>query len=135
MAESITIHGTPHLAADLYLPPHASGPVPAVVTGPGFGGVKEMLIPRFAEALADAGIATLAVDYAGFGQSGGEPRQDIKPRGQIHDLRRGLDQLCRDARIDPHRLGTFGTSMSGAHALVLAGTDARVRAAVTMVPF
>lgn len=127
--------GAPDLAADLYLPAHANGPVPAVVTGSGFGGVKEMLLPHFGAALAQAGIATLAVDYAGFGGSAGQPRQDLDPRGQIRDLRRGLDALCSDSRIDANRLGVFGPSMAGAHALVIAGTDARVRAAVTMVPF
>jgi pimeloyl-ACP methyl ester carboxylesterase len=94
-----------------------------------------MLLPAFGEALAQAGVATLAVDYAGFGGSGGLPRQDIDPRAQIRDLRCGLDYLCRDARIDASKLGVFGPSMCGAHALVLAGTDPRVRAAVTIVPF
>lgn len=128
-------HAGPRLAADLYLPPSASGPVPAVVTGSGFGGVKEMLLPHFAAALAEAGIATLAVDYAGFGGSAGEPRQDLDPQAQIRDLRRGLDFLAADPRIDAARLGAFGPSMCGAHVLVLAGSDARVRAAVSLVPF
>jgi dienelactone hydrolase len=136
MRHSIAITGNgPDLAADLYLPAHVQGLVPAVVTGSGFGGVKEMLLPAFGEALADAGIATLAVDYAGFGRSAGEPRQDLDPRAQIRDLRRGLDFLCRDRRIDAGKLGVFGPSMCGAHALVIAGTDARVRAAVSIVPF
>lgn len=129
------IGGGPALSADLYLPPQASGPVPAVVTGSGFGGVKEMLLPLFGEALAQAGVATLAVDYAGFGGSAGQPRQDLDPRAQVSDLRRGLDYLARDRRIDASRLGVFGPSMAGAHALVVAGTDPRVRAAVTLVPF
>jgi uncharacterized protein len=128
-------HGGPKLAADLYLPPSAAGKVPAVVTGSGFGGVKEMLLPHFAAALAEAGVATLAVDYAGFGASAGEPRQDLDPVAQIRDLRRGLDYLASDARIDAQRLGAFGPSMCGAHVLVLAGTDPRVRAAVSLVPF
>lgn len=137
MRHAITIpgRGAPDLAADLFLPAQVEGPVAAVVTGSGFGGVKEMLLPHFGGALAHAGIATLAVDYAGFGQSAGEPRQDLDPHAQIRDLRRGLDYLCSDARIDAGRLGIFGPSMAGAHTLVIAGTDARVRAAVSMVPF
>lgn len=136
MRHSVRIdHGGPILAADLYLPAESKSSVPAVVTGSGFGGVKEMLLPHFAEALASAGVATLAIDYAGFGGSGGEPRQDLDPQAQIRDLRRGLDYLCGDSRIDPSRLGCFGPSMCGAHTLVLAGTDSRLRAAVTMVPF
>ena len=135
-AQVVSIHhGGPRLAADLYLPPSASGPVPAVVTGSGFGGVKEMLLPHFAAALAASGVATLAVDYAGFGASEGEPRQDVNPKAQIRDLRRGLDFLASDTRIDAARLGAFGPSMCGAHVLVLAGSDPRVRAAVSLVPF
>jgi dienelactone hydrolase len=135
MHETLRIAGAPELEADLHLPAGVPGPVPGIVTGPGFGGVKEMLIPVFAEALAQAGVATLAIDYAGFGGSAGEPRQDLNPKAQIRDLRRGLDHLARDARIDARRLGILGTSMSGAHALVIAGTDPRIRAAVVMVPF
>lgn len=136
MPQLVTIPGPgPELAADLYLPANTSSRTPAVVTGSGFGGVKEMLLPVFGEALARAGVATLAVDYAGFGASAGEPRQDLVPRRQIADLQRGLDFLCRDSRIDPSRLGAFGPSMCGAHVLVLAGIDPRVQAAVSMVPF
>jgi dienelactone hydrolase len=136
MPQPVTILGSgPELAADLYLPAQVSSRVPAVVTGSGFGGVKEMLLPSFGEALARAGVATLAIDYAGFGGSAGEPRQDLVPSRQIADLQRGLDFLCRDVRIDPSRLGVFGPSMCGAHVLVIAGIDPRVRAAVSMVPF
>jgi uncharacterized protein len=127
--------GGPDLAADLYLPANPGGPVPAVVTGSGFGGVKEMLLPHFGRALASAGVATLAIDYAGFGGSKGAPRQDLDPRAQIRDLRRGLDYLSSDTRVDARRLGVFGPSMCGAHTLVVAAVDPRIRAAVTMVPF
>lgn len=136
MPDAVTITGGgPDLAADLYLPAHCEALLPAVVTGSGFGGVKEMLLPHFGQALAGAGIATLAVDYAGFGGSAGEPRQDLDPRAQIRDLRRGIGRLCSDPRIDAGRVGIFGPSMCGAHALVIAGTDPRVRAALAMVPF
>jgi dienelactone hydrolase len=139
MFESIVIaEGGPQLAGDLYLPdapdPTARG-YRAVIAGSGFGGVKEMLLPAFAEALAKAGIATLLVDFAGFGASAGVPRQHVDPRAQIRDMRRGLDHLARDPRIDASKLGVWGPSMCGAHALVLAGTDPRIRAAVSIIPF
>jgi dienelactone hydrolase len=136
MSHPVTITGGgPDLAADLYLPAHGEGPIAGVVTGSGFAGVKEMLLPHFAAALAQAGIATLAVDYAGFGGSAGEPRQDLDPQAQVRDLRRGIDHLCSHPRIDARRVGIFGPSMCGGHTLVVAGTDLRVRAAVSMVPF
>jgi dienelactone hydrolase len=127
--------GGPELVGDLYLPDNARGPVPAVVTGSGFGGVKEMLLPVFGKALAEAGIAVLSIDYAGFGASAGEPRQEVDPDAQIQDLRRGLDYLSTHPAIDAARLGVWGPSMCGAHALVLAGSDPRVRAAVSIIPF
>jgi fermentation-respiration switch protein FrsA (DUF1100 family) len=127
--------GGPALVGDLYMPDNPRGSVPAVVTGSGFGGVKEMLLPVFGKALAEAGIAVLSIDYAGFGASAGEPRQQVDPRAQIDDLRRGLGYLSTLPGIDGSRLGVWGPSMCGAHALVLAGTDPRVRAAVSIIPF
>lgn len=79
-------------AGSLYLP-DGNGPFPAVITGPGFAGVKEMLIPDYAVALAKAGIATLAFDYIGFGSSTGKVRQDIRPNDQIQTYRDALDFL------------------------------------------
>jgi uncharacterized protein len=142
MFESVVIaEGGLELAGDLYLPEASQVRVPAypaVIAGSGFGGVKEMLLPSFARALAKAGIASLIIDFAGFGASKnrpGSPRQHIDPRAQLDDLRCALDYLARDPRIDATRLGVWGPSMGGAHALVLAGTDPRIRAAVSIIPF
>ncbi|MBJ7472827.1 MAG: alpha/beta hydrolase [Solirubrobacteraceae bacterium] len=122
-------------AAALWLPPTAAGPVPAVATGPGFGGVKEMLIPTYAQALASAGIATLAFDPVGFGGSAGARRQHIDPHQQVRSFGAALSALQVDPRIDASRLGVFGTSLSGGHALRCAADDPRVRCAATIVPF
>src|SRR5690349_8219715 len=124
------------LRADLYRPAHAaSGRVPGVVTAPGFGGVKEMLIPRYAEALASAGIACLAFDYAGFGESDGQPRLHVDPAGQVDAYGAALDALASHPCIDARRLGAWGTSLSGGHTLMAAARDPRVRAAVALIPF
>lgn len=123
------------LKGDLYLPDGAAGPVPAVAYGPGFGGVKEMLIPAYATTLSQAGIAVLAFDYAGFGSSEGEPRQHMDLDAQQQAYRDALDYLSTRPDIDPERLGLFGTSMSGGHALAVAASDARVRSTVVLIPF
>jgi dienelactone hydrolase len=134
--ESITLpwKGTT-LAGTLYLPKRSNGPVPGVVTGPGFGGVKEMLIPAFADAAAAAGIATLAIDFAGFGASGGMPRQNVDPPAQVEQTRTALDYLSNHRAIDPARLGVWGTSLSGGHALALTESDKRIRCTVAIIPF
>lgn len=124
-----------HTAATLWLPRDTSAPVAAVVTGPGFGGVKEMLIPEYGRALAARGIACLAFDPVGFGASGGNRRQHVDPHQQVRSFEAALSKLERDERIDADRLGVFGTSLSGAHALRCAANDPRVRCAVVIVPF
>jgi dienelactone hydrolase len=121
------------VVGDLYLP-IGNGPFPAVVTGPGFAGVKEMLIPDYANALASAGIATLAIDYIGFGASSGKVRQDIKTQDQITSYKDALGVLEKDNRFDPKRLGAWGTSLGGAHTLVVSANDPRVKAAVAIIP-
>lgn len=123
------------LAGDLYLPDGVDQPVPAVVMAPGFGGVKEMLIASYATALTKAGIATLAFDYANFGGSEGEPRQHMDLDAQQRGYRHALDYLAAHPGIDGTRLGVFGTSMSGGHALAVAASDARVRSTVVLIPF
>ncbi|WP_329410641.1 lysophospholipase [Nocardia vinacea] len=110
-------------------------PVPAVFTGPGFAGVKEMLIPDYSRDLAERGIASLAFDYPGFGGSAGDPRQQIDPPQQLRTFRGALDALCADSRIDNARIGVWGTSMSGGHSLVMAATDSRVKAVAAIIPF
>jgi uncharacterized protein len=137
MIEDVAIrHGRVRLAAELHLPAASEDrPVPAVVAGSGLGGVKEMLLPAFAAALAESGTACLLIDYVGFGASGGEPRQHVDPPAQIAAYRTALGALAEDRRIDPERLGVWGPSLAGAHSLHLAATDRRVRAAVAIVPF
>ncbi|KAE9965673.1 hypothetical protein BLS_007452 [Venturia inaequalis] len=120
-------------AGDLYLP-SGPGPFPITITGPGFAGVKEMLIPDYANALAKAGIATLAFDYIGFGSSTGKVRQDIKPPEQIQTYRDSIDAVAKDSRFDKNRIGAWGTSLGGAHTLVVSSTDPRVKAGVAIIP-
>lgn len=123
------------IAADLYLPAEAQRVAPAVVTGPGFAGVKEMVMGRYGEALARAGIICLSIDYRGWGSSEGLPRQDLSPSRQVEDLKAGLDFLTRRPDVDATRLGVWGTSMGGGHALTLAASDARIKVAVAMIPY
>ncbi|WP_432022606.1 alpha/beta hydrolase [Streptomyces parvus] len=127
--------GGVRLTGDLHLPDDAAGPVPAVAYGPGFGGVKEMLVPAYAKALSQAGIAVLAFDYAGFGSSEGEPRRHMDLDAQQQAYRDALEWLSAHPDIDAERLGLLCTSVSGGHALAVASTDARVRSTVVLVPF
>ena len=117
----------------LYLPEDARGPAPAVVMAHGFSAVKEMYLDRFAEVLCAAGIAVLVYDNRNFGASGGIPRQEIDPWQQVRDYRHAITWLGGRGEIDRERIGVWGSSYSGGHALVVGAIDRRVKCVVSQV--
>jgi uncharacterized protein len=114
--------------------PEGPGPHPGITMAHGFAGVKEHGLERFARVFADAGFAVLVHDHRGFGASGGSPRFDIDPWVQIADWGRAISFLESHPAVDPDRLGLWGTSYAGGHAIVLGATDRRLRAVVAQVP-
>jgi uncharacterized protein len=127
-AEGTTLRGW------LYLPDDFTGPLPAVVLAHGFSAVKEMHLDRFAEAFAAAGLAALVFDHRGFGASDGEVRQEIDPVAQIRDYRHALSYAATLPEVDAQRLGVWGTSYSGGHAIVVGAIDRRVKCVVSQAP-
>jgi fermentation-respiration switch protein FrsA (DUF1100 family) len=117
----------------LRVPEVAQAP-PVVVMSQGLGGHKEWALPPLEDVLADVGIATLTYDHRNFGESGGEPRFEVDPQMQIRDCRSVVTYLGTRAEVDGSRIGVFGTSLSGGHALVVGATDRRVRCIVAQVP-
>ncbi|NWA29887.1 alpha/beta hydrolase [Pseudomonas gingeri] len=107
---------------------------PAISMCHGFAAVKEHALERFAVAFADAGFVVLVHDHRNFGSSDGTPRNDIDPWAQIADWRRALSFLETRPEVDATRIGIWGSSFSGGHALVLAATDQRVKCVVSQVP-
>ncbi len=122
------------LSAWLFLPEHPKGRLPAITMAHGYAGTKYHGIERMAQAFAQAGFAVLLHDHRGFGDSGGEPRQDINPWQQITDWRRAISYLQERPEVDENRIGLWGTSYAGGHAIVLGATDRRLRAVVAQVP-
>lgn len=121
------------IAGALYLPAGA-GPHPAITMAHGFGGTIEHDLRAYAELFAANGFAVLLHDHRGWGVSGGEPRQDIDPWRQIADWRRAITFLADRPEVDPDRIGLWGTSYAGGHALVLGATERRIKAVVAQVP-
>ncbi|MFD0147958.1 alpha/beta hydrolase [Streptomyces sp. NPDC055721] len=124
---AVTLRGT------LYLP-ESPGPHPAITMAHGYGGTTKHGIEPFAEVFAEEGFAVLVHDHSGFGASDGEPRQDIDPWRQIVDWRRAISYLESRDEVDPGRIGLWGTSYAGGHAIVLGATDRRLKAVVAQVP-
>jgi dienelactone hydrolase len=114
--------------------PDGPGPHPAITMAHGYAGVREHGIEPFARAFADEGFVVLLHDHRNFGASDGEPRQDVDPWRQIADWRRAISYLEARPEVDPQRIGLWGTSYAGGHAIVLGATDRRLRCVVAQVP-
>lgn len=114
--------------------PAGPGPHPGITMAHGFAGVKEHGLERFARLFADAGFVVLVHDHRGFGASDGAPRYDVDPWVQIADWRRAISFLESHPAVDSERIGLWGSSYAGGHAIVLGATDRRLRAVVAQVP-
>ena len=126
MASVLRLHGD--LAAWLWHPEGATG---AVVLGHGLSAVHDQRLTAYAERFAEAGLAALVFDYRHFGSSGGEPRQLFDLRTQLADWRIAIDHARGLPGIE--RVGLFGSSFGGGHAITLAAESA-VRAVVAQCP-
>jgi cephalosporin-C deacetylase-like acetyl esterase len=114
--------------------PEGPGPHPGISMAHGFAGVKEHGLERFATLFAEAGFVVLVHDHRGFGASDGSPRFDVDPWVQIADWRRAISFLESLPEVDGKRIGLWGSSYAGGHAIVLGATDRRLRAVVAQVP-
>lgn len=110
------------------------GRAPAVLVSHGFSAVKEHFLDSYATRFAAAGFAVLVFDYRYLGSSEGEPRGRILPHEQHDDIRAALGWLSARDEVDANRIGVWGTSYSGGHALYLAAFDPRIKVVVAQVP-
>jgi hypothetical protein len=118
----------------LYVP-RDGAPHPGIVMSHGFSATKEMALDSYADLLCAGGLAVLVYDHRCLGASDGEPRQLVDPWAQSRDTTAALDWLEARHEIDSARLGLWGSSFSGGHALVVGALDERVGAVVANVPF
>jgi fermentation-respiration switch protein FrsA (DUF1100 family) len=123
------------LTADLYLP---EGPgdarFPAIVLCHGFAGIRDILLPAYAELFARNGFAALVFDYRGFGDSEGE-RGRLVPAEQVVDIRNALTFMETLPQVDASRMGLWGTSFGGANAIYTAAADSRVKCISVQITF
>ena len=113
----------------------ATAPSPTVVMTHGMTAVKEMHLDDYAEFFADAGLNVLVYDHRNFGDSDGLPRQENDPVLQHRDIRNAISYAITRPDVDATRIGLWGTSFAGGHALLVAAIDKRVKAVVSQVPF
>ncbi len=125
-----------HCSVTFYTPDKlASGErCPAIVMAHGIGLTKEMGLPQFASFFAQAGFVVSLFDYRYLGASEGEPRGQMLPTEQHEDYRNAITWTQLQNEVDPERIGLWGFSYSGGHALHLAAFDPRVKAIVAQMP-
>lgn len=111
-----------------------SKPRPTVVLAGGWCYVREIVMPSYAVAFAKAGVNALVFDYRNLGVSDGDNRQHLDPWAQVRDYQNAISFLERHPMVDPERIGVWGISYSGGHALILAATDPRVKTIVSQIP-
>jgi putative heme-binding domain-containing protein len=122
----------------------ASVRLPAIVMSHGWGGLARHLDEAYAPYFAAEGFVVLTFDYRGWGESDGrlvdvdgkitEVREVVDPWDQIEDIVNALHFIEGEPFVDPERIGYWGTSYSGGHALWVGASDSRVKAVVAQTP-
>ncbi|PRY08928.1 hypothetical protein CLV37_1225 [Kineococcus rhizosphaerae] len=126
--DDTTVRGT------FSVPVGAASPVPVVVMAHGWAMVASGDLQDYAESFQAAGLATLTFDFRHLGRSDGTPRQEIDPHRQVEDFRTAVTWVLTRPEVDPAKVGIWGSSYSGGHALTVAAQDDRVAAVVAQVP-
>ncbi len=109
-------------------------PFPLVVMAHGTSATIPMVVERYAEVFAEAGVSALVYDHRNLGISGGEPRQEINPWTQARGYRDAISFATTLDGHDPDRIGVWGDSYTGGIVYLLAACDPRVRAVVAQCP-
>ena len=112
---------------DLYLPAD-NRPSAAVIVGGPMTSVKEQVTGVYARALAERGIAALAIDHRHYGESGGHPRQYERSSHKIADLQAAAAALAGHRRVDAARIGAAGVCLGVGYALWAAVDNPLIRA-------
>lgn len=107
--------------------------------------VKEQMALSYARRLAALGYTAFVFDFAGWGQSGGEPRQAEIPARKIEDIKAAVDYLSVGSYVLGGRIGLMSNCASAQYALHAIARGANVAAfasvagwfhdAATIAPF
>lgn len=137
--------------------PATAGKHPAVILAPGWGQTAATM-ETYAKALAEKGVIALAIDYRGWGKSGGFiylgeridtydlrrvsdqtanlviRRGRLDPEQQVQDIRNAITFLQGRDNVDQTKIGVLGVGMSGGHVIQVMGMDARAKSGVAITP-
>lgn len=131
-SDNVTLRGW------FYKPAGDSTNLPCLVMSHGFTAVKEMDLDAFAEYFSSKlSLSCLVFDNRGFGESEvapGQHRNEIIPSVQCSDISDAITYAQSRPDINADRVGVWGSSYSGGHALYVGAVDRRVKAVLSQVP-
>ena len=132
---------------------------PAILLCHGWGGKRAHLDFSYAAKFTQAGFIAMTFDYRGWGDSDGvlvpddvnakfanpkgkggvvdvkvrQVRKVIDPEWQLRDIDSALNFLMAVPGVDTSRVGIWGSSFGGGHALAIGARDARIKAIVCQI--
>jgi pimeloyl-ACP methyl ester carboxylesterase len=128
LASETTVVLNGGIAATLNIPDNVDAnapPAPAVLMLHGFGSSRNEVGNMFAsqaDALAAMGIASLRIDFRGFGKSDGDTGATTVD-SQLDDAKVGLAYLSKVKGIDAARVGVLGFSLGGGVGMLAAADE------------
>ncbi len=125
---------------------------PAILLCHGWGGKRAHLDFSYAKQFAQDGFVAMTFDYRGWGESDGvlvpqvgsekgndgtvfarEVRRIVDPEWQLRDIDAALNFLIGFSCVDTSRVGIWGSSFGGGHALAIGARDPRIKCIVTQI--
>jgi uncharacterized protein len=122
------------LVGTVYRPATQGRGAAIVVTG-SWTTVKEQMAATYARRMAEAGFVALAFDFAGFGESGGHPRQLESPTRKVRDIHSAVTLLAGHELVDHRRIGALGVCAGSGYTAVNTADDPRVRSMALIAPW
>lgn len=108
----------------LFKPASHNGALPTVIVTGAWTTVKEQMPGTYARELAERGLAALAFDFTGWGDSEGEPRFVEDPETKTADIDAAVAFLQRRSDVDANKLFGLGVcASSGYMAAAVADND------------
>lgn len=121
------------LRGRLYLSPSAK-PSPCIVMAHGTSATIRMVAEDYAGAFHRSGMSVLLYDHRNFGESCGEPRQEINPWIQARGYRDAVAFLKARGDVDSKRIILWGDSYSATQVLVVGALIDGLAAIVAQIP-
>ena len=126
-------HGS-RCCGTLCKPSSSETPHPIVIMAHGFAAEMTYGLDPFAKRFLDLGLAVFLFDYRSFGDSEGNPRNDVHPWRHVQDWHAALAYVSTLPEVNASQIILWGSSFSGGHVLAVATQNQTVCAVIAQVP-